>query len=113
MGVGKVKYIWDNQKKQLVLLVESDQMFSNEIRPLVYGNRLVLSSPFISVMDKPMRTHLLDRELREELETGIVDPGFTEVQLKTGNNYFVESCDILDPYLLKVILRYSPTIHQN
>lgn len=113
MGVGKVKYIWDHQRKQLVLLVESDQMFNNELRPMVNGNRLILSSPFVSAMDKPLRTHLIDRELREELETGIADLGFSEVQLKTGYSYVIDSCNILDPYLLKVILRYRPAIDQN
>jgi hypothetical protein len=106
MGIGKVNYVWDQRRQHLILLLESNQMFSRDINPVVEEDRLILASPFVSGTDKPIRTHLINREIRDEIEDGILDIGFSEVKLKSGYSYSVASCTMVDPYLLKVILRY-------
>jgi hypothetical protein len=108
MGIGRVNFVWDQQRSQLILLLESDQMFNREASPLIRDNRLILNAPFLSYLERPIHTHLIDRDIREEVELGVPDNGFTEIKLKTGYAYSVVSCTLTDPYMLKVILRYRP-----
>ncbi len=107
-GIGKVNVVWDHQRKQVVLLVESDQMFSDEVKPLLNGNILILNAPIRSEAERPLRMHLLDRTSREEIESG-----FSEVNLKPGYNYSIADCTLITPNLLKVILQYRINHNHN
>lgn len=106
LEIGQINYIWDLNRGQLILIIESKQMFFREIKPLLKGTSLILESPLISSYDKPFRTHLIDREVRDEFEKGIMDIGFSEIRLKPQYQYSVVSWQVVDPHLLKVILGF-------
>lgn len=108
LGIGRTNFVWDHQRSQLILLLESDQMFNPEVRPLLRENRLILKSPFMTFVERPIRTHLINREIRDDVEQGIPDTGFSEIALKAGYHYSIAACTLTDPFLLKVILRYRP-----
>lgn len=108
LGIGRINYVWDQQRSQLILLLESDQMFNRETNPLISGNRLILKAPFLTYLERPIHTHLIDRDIRDEVEQGVPNNGFSEINLKAGYAYSVVSCALTDPYMLKVILSYRP-----
>ena len=106
LGISRVNSIWDNQRKHLILLVECRQMFGKEVSPIVKDTKLILESTLEPSWDKPMRTHLIEREIRDEFENGTLDIGFSEVKLKPGYQYSIVSFQVIDSSLIKVILRY-------
>lgn len=113
LGIGKTNFIWDRQRQQLVLILESNQMFSQEAKAFLRENRLILEAPLISSFDKPFRTHLIERKVREEFEMGIMETGIAEVMLKPGYQYSLLSFQVIDPSLIKVILGYRPLGRNN
>ncbi len=108
LGIGRINFVWDQHRSQLILLLESDQIFNREVNPVVRGNSLILYSPLLTFIERPFHTHLIERDIREEVEQGIPDNGFSEIKLKAGYHYTILSCTLTDPYMLKVILRYQP-----
>ncbi len=107
LGIGNLTFIWDQQKKQVVLIMDTDQMIGREVKALLEGNRLILEAPLISSYNKPFRTHLLGWESREEFEEGFTVIGFSEVKLKYGYQYHLISCQAVGPKMIKVILGFS------
>lgn len=108
LGIGRINYVWDQHRTQLILLLESDQMFNQEVIPMLRDNRLILNSLFLTFLERPFHTHLIDKDIRDEVEQGIPESGFSEIKLKAGYHYSIVSCTLTDPYMLKVILRYRP-----
>ncbi len=107
LGIGNLTFIWDQKRKQLVLIMDTDQMISREIKTLLKGNRLILEAPLLSNYNKPFRTHLLGQETRDEFEEGLTVIGFSEVKLKYGYHYHLISCQVIEPNMIKVILGFS------
>lgn len=107
LGIGNLSFIWDQGKKQLVLIMDTNQKISNEVRALLKGNRLTLEAPLISAYNKPFRTHLLGQDSRHEIEDGFTVIGFSEVKLKYGYHYHLISCQVINPNMIKVILGFS------
>ena len=106
LGIIKVNSIWDKQRRYLILLVECRQMNGKEVNPIVNDTKLILESPLEPSWDKPVRTHLIEREIREEFENGSLGFGFSEIKLKPGYEYSIVSFQVIGPSLIKVILRY-------
>lgn len=107
LGIGNLTFIWDQKKKQVVLLMDTNQLINNEIKALLKGNSLILEAPRISSYNKPFRTHLMGPEFRDEFEEGFTVIGFSEVKLKYGYHYHLISCQAIDPNIIKVVLGFS------
>ncbi len=82
-------------------------MVSREINAIVKGNRLILEAPLLSSYNKPFRTHLIGREIKNEFDEGLTEIGFSELKLKLGYHYNLVSCQTIDSKLIKVILGYT------
>jgi len=106
LGIRNTNFIWNREKHQLTLILETSHQVSQEINAILKGHRLILEAPIISSCSKPLRTHLVGKENRDEIEEGLMVIGFTEVRLKSGYNYHLISCQAIDSRLIKVILNY-------
>ncbi len=106
LGIGNTNFIWDHKKHQLVLIIETSQMVSRKINAILKGNRLILEAPLISSFNKPFRTHLIDKEYRDEIEYGLMQIGFAEVILKSRYKYHLITCQSIDSRLIKVVLGF-------
>ncbi len=98
----------NHQRQLLIIIIESHRKFNQEILATLTGNTLILEAPFIISDIRPVRTHLIQRDIQDELERGTPGTGASEIRLKPGFHYTLISCKVLDPSLLKVILRYWP-----
>ena len=107
LGIGNLTFIWDLDKEQLVLIMDTNKNISTEIKALLKGNSLLLEAPLVSSYNKPFRSHLIGQELRDEIEDGFTGIGFSEVKLKYGYNYHLISCLAIDPKMIKVVLGFS------
>lgn len=107
LGIRKTNYIWDRKKQQLVILMETSQLINQEVRAILKGNRLILEAPLTSSYNKPFRTHLIEKEMKDEFEDGLMVIGFSELKLKFGYHYNLISCQALDPNLIKIILGFT------
>lgn len=108
-GIGKRNFIWDRPRHQLILIMESDQAFTQDIQALIENNMLILETPLIQQVGKPMRTHKVGHDALDEFENGFPDTRLAEMKLKSGYQYSLISCQVINDSLLKVILRYRPT----
>jgi hypothetical protein len=107
LGIGNLRYFWDQQKKQLDLLMDTHYLINHEIRAYLKGHRLILEAPLNLSYNKPFRTHLIGKENSHEIEEGLTLIGFSEVNLKYGYNYQLISCQAIEPKLIKVVLKFS------
>ena len=107
LGIGNLTFIWDLDKEQLVLIMDTNKNISTEIKALLKGNSLLLEAPLVSSYNKPFRSHLIGQELRDEIEDGFTGIGFSEVKLKYGYNYHLISCLAIDSKMIKVVLGFS------
>jgi hypothetical protein len=106
LRVGIVNFIWDHHRRQLILIMESEQSFSREVTPLLKDNTLILEAPLVPTYEKPVRSHLIGRQAQDDLENGTADIGFSEIKLKPGYQYTIISSEVMDSRLFKVILGY-------
>jgi len=82
-------------------------MINRDIRAHLKGNRLFLEAPLLSNFNRPYRTHLLGKETTEEFEEGLELIGLSQIKLKSGYQYHLMSCQVLDSKLIKVILGFK------
>jgi len=108
LGIGNTNFIWNREKHQLILIMETSQLVSRDINAILKGNRLILEAPLISSYNKPFRTHLIDKVNSNEIDDGLMLIGFTEVTLKSGYRYQLISCQVIDSRLIKVTLGFRP-----
>ena len=113
LSIGKTYFIWDQTRCHLILIMESDQKFNQEVKVFLKENRLILEAPLVSSFEKPCRTHLIDRETMEEIEMGIVDIDVAETNLNPGYKYSMISFQVIDSGLLKVTLGYHSSKRNN
>jgi len=107
LGIKNTNYIWNQKNKQLVLIMEASQTVSKDIKALLKGNRLFLEASLVSPLNKPLRAHQLERETLDEIEGGLMIIGFSEIKLKNSYSYHVNSCEVMEPKMIKVILDFS------
>ena len=114
MGIDNATFIWNHARSQLILMVETSKRIGSGIDTLIKGDKLILETQLESSYNKPVRSHLLRRENRDEFEEGLIDTRFSEVQLNSGFQYAVISSRVMEANLVKVILGFSPTgVNQN
>lgn len=107
LGIGNLRYFWDQNTKQLDLIMDTNQLINSEIRAHLKGNRLILEASLISSYNKPFRMHLIGKENSHELEEGLTLVGFSEIKLKYGYQYRLISCQAIEPKMIKVVLGFS------
>ena len=107
LSIGNLTSIWDQNKKQLILIMDTSRLIYNEIRAYLKGNSLFLEAPLVLSYNKPYRSHLMGKENRDEIENGLTLIGFAEVKLRYGYQYQVISCQAIEPNMIKVILGFS------
>lgn len=112
-GIEKITYIRNQQKHLLIVIMESHQWFNREVQVRIAGNHLILEAPFYPFQVRPVRTHLVQREVEEEFENGTMTAGISEVKLRSGFRYTLLSCQTVGPSLLKVVLQYRPEQKNN
>lgn len=107
LGIGNLSFIWDQNIRKLVLIMNTNRVINSEIRAFLKGNRLILEAPLISSYNKPFKTHLIGKENSDEFEDGLTLIGFSEVKLKYGYQYHLISCQAIEPKMIKVELGFS------
>ena len=110
LRIRKVKKINEKKKEQLVLLVDTDEIIDNEVNAFIKGNSLILEAPYQVFDSKPIRTHLLDRDTNGDLDEEISVIGFSQIQLRKGFHYELISCQLVNPGLVKILLKYKRSI---
>jgi len=107
LGITKTDYLWDKYQRKLMLLIKSDQLFSQESEVWLKDQQLLVETPVVSYVEKPFRTHLIEREIREEFEKGIQEIGVAKISLKSGYHYTLQSFQLINSSLIKVSLNYQ------
>lgn len=113
LKLGRIEYIDDYQRNQLVILLECDHHLTPEIKAFVQGDNLIIEALRSVDYRKPFRTHLIKRETLSDYEKGRVEVGFSEVQLNSRFRYSLLSCQMIRGGLLKVILSFHRIEKQN
>jgi hypothetical protein len=108
LEIGRIDYLKDTQRGQLVIFMESNLLYDREVNALLQGNNLIIEAPRSLEYEKPFRTHLVDKESLSDYEKEILEIGFSEVCLNPGFRYAILSCRMINPGLLKVILSIHP-----
>ena len=110
LGIKKVKRINNKEKEQMILMVETNEILGKEVSAFLKGNILILEAPYQLSFDKPFRTHLVGQEIIGDYEDEVSVIGFSQIELKKGYNYEVLSCQLLNPGLVKIILKCNPSV---
>lgn len=98
----------DIQKHLLIIVAECNRiMNSKEVYAFLRGNTLIIEAPILIGLFRPLRAHLVDREIRNECEKGVADIGFSEVRLNKHYDYSLISFKVIKPGLLKIVLHYQ------
>ena len=108
LGLGNTEFIWDRKTNNLVVLAETSQMIGKEIKAIIKDNKLLLEASIVSSYDKPLRTHLLGKELQDEFEDGFREIGFSEIDMEPGYQYTLVSCLATDSNRIKVVMNFRP-----
>ncbi|MFH0758887.1 MAG: hypothetical protein V2B15_16480 [Bacteroidota bacterium] len=108
LGIRNTNFIWDRKRQQLVLIIETDQMISQDMNVLLKDDRIILEAPVVTSINKPIRAHLVGQKNSDDYEEDLVVIGFSEVKLKPGYLYHLISRQAVNPKMLKVILGIKP-----
>jgi len=109
LGIQRIDRIYDKKRNQLILMVNSHEMLDAEVNAFLKGYNLLLEASYLLNYSRPFRVHLMDNGVFDNDENDVSVIGFSEIKLKPGYRYTVMSCQLLNPRLIKVILKYTPT----
>jgi hypothetical protein len=104
LGIKKIDRIYDKNRNQLILMVNTHEMLDRELNTFLKHNNLILEAPIQMDYNRPFRTHLAGDDLRPDGGIDISLIGFAEIKLKPGYHYTVMSCQLINPTLVKIIL---------
>ena len=108
LEINNMEWERDKQKHLLIVVVECNRiMNSKEVYAFLRGNVLILEAPILIGLNRPLRAHLVDREIRNECEKGVTDIGFSEVRLDKHYDYSLISFKVIKPGSLKIVLHYQ------
>ncbi len=109
LGISKVEYIMKRQKNLMILLAESELLTNeNELYAFVRDHTLVIEATLHVDVEKPVRTHLIERKKLEEFDNEIAEIRFTEIKLDKKYRYNVISLNMIKPGLLKIVMSCKP-----
>jgi hypothetical protein len=104
LGIKKVDRVYDKNKDELILLVNTREMLDAEVSACLKGNLLILEAPIQLDYNKPYHTKLAGGDPLRDSEIDLSLIGFSEVKLKPGYHYSLISCQLINPTLVKIIL---------
>jgi len=108
LRINKIEYAKNRHKNLLILLVESEVMiYGNEVYAFLRENMLIIEAPLLIEVEKPVRTHLIEKENLEEFEKEIAEIRFTEIKLDKKYKYNMISYSMIKPGLLKIVMHYK------
>ena len=107
LNIGRVEYIRDYQREQLVMLIECDLRFNTEVNAFIQEGKLIIESFHSTEYIKPFKTHLIKKETLADYEKGEAEVEFSEVHLNNGFKYSMLSCQMIKDGLIKVILSFQ------
>ena len=108
LGIEKIDFFMDHHKNLLILLITGNVMIYNGIYAFVKGSKLFLESSVPSYNScVPIRTHLVGREIVDEVLEGYQYIGFAEISLKHDFHFKVLSFKVIKPGLFKIVLNYN------
>ena len=108
LGIVQTESLWDKYRKQIVYIIKTNQMVTGEIDVRLEGNIMTLEASQVSSYDKPFRTHNVGKENQNEIEEGLSGISFSEFNLKPGYRYALISSQLINPNLVRVVLRFKP-----
>jgi len=104
LGINKVDRRYNVNTKQLTLLVQTSKNLDSQVNAFLEGHKLVLESPIQMEFNQPYRAHLLGKDLYDDdIDVSII--GFSEIELKPQYHYSIDSCQLINPKLVKIILK--------
>jgi len=107
LNIGRVEYIRDYQREQLVVLIECDLRLNTEVNAFIKEDRLIIESFHSREYSKPFKTHLIKKKTLADFEKGEAEVEFSEVHLNHGFKYSMLSCQMIKDGLIKVILSFQ------
>ena len=107
LNIGRVEYIRNYQREQLVILIECDLRLNTGVNAFIQEEKLIIESFHSSEYSKPFKTHLIKKETLADFEKGEAEVEFSEVHLKHGFKYSMLSCQMIKGGLIKVILSFQ------
>jgi len=109
LNIGRVEFIRNYQREQLVILIECDLRLNTEVNAFIQEDKLIIESFHSTEYSKPFKTHLMKKETLADYEKGEAEVEFSEVQLNLGFKYSMLSCQMIKDGLIKVILSFHRT----
>jgi len=113
LQINRIEYLYETQRGRLVLLLESDLPLDQEVNAFIKGDYLIIEASRTLGYEKPFRTHLIEKEGFSNNEQESLKIGFSELKLSHGSNYYISSCQRVNPRLIKVILNAQPLSNYN
>lgn len=108
LEISNMEWERDIQKHLLIIVVECNRIMNRkEVYAFLQRNILIIEAPILIGLNRPLRAHLVDREIRNECEKGVTDIRFSEVRLDKQYDYSLISFKVIKPGLLKVVLHYQ------
>ena len=113
LEISRMDSITDKYRNNLILVLESDRFLGSDFNALLKESNLILEASLEPDYGKPMRTHLVDREIIGDFDEADPTIGFTEIKLNPVYHYSVVSSQVMHPGLIKIVLRYKSTKGKN
>jgi hypothetical protein len=104
LGINKLTFIRDKFRHSLIILAESDRMMSRDVYVFLKEDILVIEAPLMIDLEKPYRTHLIEKENLDEFDKGASRIEFTEIRLYKKYFYNIMSFNMIKPGMLKIVL---------
>ena len=104
LGIDRLTFIRDKHRQLLIILAESDSFISRDVYVFLKGNILVVEAPLFIDLQRPYRTHLIEKENLDDFNIESSEVGFTEIKLFKKYDYNIMSYHMIKPGLLKIVL---------
>jgi hypothetical protein len=104
LRIDRLTFIRDRFNHMLIILAESETMISREVYVFLKGNIMVVEAPLFVDLQKPYRTHLIEKGNLNEFDRESPKIDFTEIKLFKKYEYNIMSFNMIKPGLLKIIL---------
>jgi hypothetical protein len=105
LKINRVDRKYDPGKNHLVLMVSTGEFLDEDVNVFLKDNSLVLEAPYHLDYTRPYRAHLVGNRVLNNYENEVSLIAFSEIKLKPGFHYSIQSHDLINPYLMKIILR--------
>jgi hypothetical protein len=113
LQINRIEYLNDSQRDRLVILLESDKPLDREVNAFLKNDHLILEASRPLNIEKPMRAHLIEQNFLAGRAPESMEIGFSELILNHDFKYYVVSCQLVNPLLIKVILDFNPITRFN